>query len=804
MLRPMFCLLLTWSALVLVGNHSIQGGEQEFIDLVRRSERIVIGVPAKTVNLRETGGVQVRVERALRGPGVKGETLKVAHDGSESTPKFEGDQQYLLLLRPNPEASGWVNIGSQAMPNHDGSFLIGAAADSAISLESIQGIIDKNPASADTLLPVRDTPGGRWLVSFTMQKSKDSTEQVDLPLGILDLKKQDEGYSAELIAIGDEFSEAKLTDFSMEGETVHFTLDVVSAPTKVAHQFDFNGRFDEGAMWGNISADQQPAMLAKMNATSALSMEQTNGPQPLAGQDVLNKAIEAEDEYAAYQKFVEDYSYSPLALQGYLRMLGSESTARFDEQQIRELTQEFLKASERWGERIKQKSIIEAAMALSHRKAHPKLALEVIEQAEPLLDDANAKYWEEAVMLQKPLMLWEAGDQDQAIELMLKYRKKHPFNAISNYHLAQMYEEQGKIDEALTLYAELVALPNMKDLVDSQFESQIDYMPLLDKLDKLWRGKYGDRKALPAFTYNVYYQAIQHYTDEKVKPREPKPGLHNRVALMELLTGAPCPTCVAADLASGILEQIYPKTELIGIRYHLHTAGPDPMASPASDQRFAYYDGKGIPTVAINGKTFRGGGYIMHVESMLERYRETVDEVLSETVDIELKLSSIAKDGIIHISAEALRPEAFEGDVRLRIVLAEERLLFSASNGILLHDNVVRRMIEGEKGIAPQEGKLEYQGEVSLKEYRTDLNNYLTNFEDFNSNQTGKEFKFENRPIGPLRLNMIAFVQDDKTKQVLQAAMVPVEVANSNPDPASEAAPESDPTAAPNQETPAE
>ena len=74
----------------------------------------------------------------------------------------------------------------------------------------------------------------------------------------------------------------------------------------------------------------------------------------------------------------------------------------------------------------------------------------------------------------------------------------------------------------------------------------------------------------------------------KVPPFKPtayagrKNAQANRVVLMELFTGAQCPPCVAADVAFDALLQTYKPAEFIGLQYHLHIPGPDPLTNDDS------------------------------------------------------------------------------------------------------------------------------------------------------------------------------------------------------------------------------
>ncbi len=103
---------------------------------------------------------------------------------------------------------------------------------------------------------------------------------------------------------------------------------------------------------------------------------------------------------------------------------------------------------------------------------------------------------------------------------------------------------------------------------------------------------------------------------QKVPPFKPEPfagrngAKGNRTVLMEIFTGAECPPCVAADVGFDALLRRYRPTEFIGLQYHLHIPGPDPLTSTDSVARQGYYgtEVRGTPSTFFNGKSEAGGG----------------------------------------------------------------------------------------------------------------------------------------------------------------------------------------------------
>jgi hypothetical protein len=74
----------------------------------------------------------------------------------------------------------------------------------------------------------------------------------------------------------------------------------------------------------------------------------------------------------------------------------------------------------------------------------------------------------------------------------------------------------------------------------------------------------------------------------------------------------------------------------------------------------------------------------------------------------------------------------------------------------------------GPDGIEPQKGKLAYTGEIDMSKLRTDLSKQLAKIEsEMNAD-------FPEKPMEFGGLHLVAFVQDDDSDDVLQAAAVPV------------------------------
>jgi hypothetical protein len=207
--------------------------------------------------------------------------------------------------------------------------------------------------------------------------------------------------------------------------------------------------------------------------------------------------------------------------------------------------------------------------------------------------------------------------------------------------------------------------------------------------------------------------------------------------------------------------------------------GPDPLSSADSLARKDYYAAEvaGTPTILIDGQLveYNVGGAYSNAPNIYEELASTVSESTAQPPEgsIDLKASVAGEKLSIDVTASA--PEKPADTVRLRVVIAESEIDYGASNGIKEHEMVVREMPGGAAGIAAVQGQFAFQQEIPLIELRDRLNEGLTAAERQLSQEYGERVKFRTRPLDLRRLTVVAFLQDDTTREVLQAAVVPID-----------------------------
>jgi hypothetical protein len=246
------------------------------------------------------------------------------------------------------------------------------------------------------------------------------------------------------------------------------------------------------------------------------------------------------------------------------------------------------------------------------------------------------------------------------------------------------------------------------------------------------------------------------FTPEKFKGRK-----GNKVVLVELFTGAQCPPCVAADLAFEGLGKTYSDTEVILLQYHLHIPGPDPMTSKDTEARQEYYGAevRGTPTIFFNGESKAGGGGgKAQAEPKYKQYREIIDPLLNGDTKIKINVEAKRTGDDIVIQTTASGYKA--GDkLKLRLALVEPWVRYRGNNGLAYHDHVVRALPGGPDGFVLSKDDVKETAKINLRDLR----------EKWSKNLDQVTFLDGIRPFSFRNLHVVAFIQDDASKEVLMA-----------------------------------
>ncbi|MBM3979775.1 MAG: hypothetical protein FJ304_05745 [Planctomycetes bacterium] len=241
----------------------------------------------------------------------------------------------------------------------------------------------------------------------------------------------------------------------------------------------------------------------------------------------------------------------------------------------------------------------------------------------------------------------------------------------------------------------------------------------------------------------------------------------NTVAVLELFTGAQCPPCVAADVAFDGLLKAYKPSELVLIQYHVHIPGPDPLTNPDTVARGRYYGITSAPSSFFNGtRAASGGGAMGASEAKFKQYAEVIDPILEKTTDVKVS-GKVARAGDkLDIGLEVTGADG--EDLKLRVLVVEENVRYVGSNRVRFHHHVVRAMPGGADGVAVKDKTFKHAASADLGDVRKALTKYLDDY------AATRPFPKADRPMEMKDLKVIALVQNDKTKEIVQAAQFDV------------------------------
>jgi len=262
---------------------------------------------------------------------------------------------------------------------------------------------------------------------------------------------------------------------------------------------------------------------------------------------------------------------------------------------------------------------------------------------------------------------------------------------------------------------------------------------------------------------------IPYITPKKFAGRTAK---SDRVVLVELFTSTQAPNCVAVALACAALEQTYKPSEVVLLQYHLNRGEADPLANPDDVERAKFYDNLrgGVPAVFFGGRSL---GKLPAVEATAsqeihDRFTDILGKLLEEKAKGSIKLSATRKGAKIDIKADVADLSDTGPDIRLRLVLVEEKVDFTGANKLPVHHCVVRAFPGGTAGTVLKDKTATKTVSIDLDELRKNLTEYLE------KNAKDEKLPNKDRLLELKKLRVVAFVQNNDTNEVMQAAQVEV------------------------------
>jgi tetratricopeptide (TPR) repeat protein len=345
--------------------------------------------------------------------------------------------------------------------------------------------------------------------------------------------------------------------------------------------------------------------------------------------------------------------------------------------------------------------------------------------------------------------------------------------------LASVYDT----DLFLTHGAILETLGRDAEAIDAYLAGAAVPRPvLIERLGALWEKVHGGSEGLTEAVEKTVQELEQWHPDGHFEVPEDWSG---RVVLAELFTGSECPPCVASDLAFDGLIEYYPDSVVAILEYHEHIPRPDPMTNEDTVARMDFYTRnvvQGTPTVIINGTDSSvGGGGAAAAKGRFGMYSWSIEKAMAEGPAISIALDGSRDGDSVAMQASASVDDAdavADMDLRLRVALAEGVVHYEGSNGVAEHKIVVRTFLGGPDGfkIEATSGESSFNARTNLSELEAQLLEYLEGYESDPANarrfgSTGG-FTAKKHQIDRSNLLLVAFVQDDASKAILQAKVL--------------------------------
>jgi tetratricopeptide (TPR) repeat protein len=257
----------------------------------------------------------------------------------------------------------------------------------------------------------------------------------------------------------------------------------------------------------------------------------------------------------------------------------------------------------------------------------------------------------------------------------------------------------------------------------------------------------------------------------KVEPYKRTSTRSDRLVLAEVFTGAGCIPCVGADLAFEAAEERYTKENVVLLMYHLHRPLPDPIVNQASLARAAFYGVERTPEFAIDGEKDTKGGAIREKTMVVySRVEPVIEKRLETPAEAEIKLDASLEGTFVKVKAKVDKVTGKSDRLKLQIALVENELRYSGENLVRIHQMVVRSLA-GPKGGFPvnPSAPTDIEYTFDLAKISAELKAYLDDYE-VNGDYGPITFKEKKYKIDSQNLSIVAFVQDERSKRVLQAA----------------------------------
>jgi tetratricopeptide (TPR) repeat protein len=271
-----------------------------------------------------------------------------------------------------------------------------------------------------------------------------------------------------------------------------------------------------------------------------------------------------------------------------------------------------------------------------------------------------------------------------------------------------------------------------------------------------------------------------------------EPGLYKgnkpegNVMLAELFTCADAEKCASADYAFDYLSEYFTRSEVAILEYHLHFPNPDPMANLETSSRYMYYDYGGfkeqhydfgghmeLPVVFIQGTArIDGGGEKDFTKNKFDEYKYTVEKFLTRNSNVKLSGSVKQTNDSISVELQIKKESVIPDSAYLHLALVEKSIQYPASSGVSKHIFVVRSLFNAPNGtpVNLDKGNEAVSAAFNINEFEEKLSKYLDDPTKDSTWVAVVRVPWKQRldKLDRANLAVVAWIQDNKTKEVLQ------------------------------------
>lgn len=223
------------------------------------------------------------------------------------------------------------------------------------------------------------------------------------------------------------------------------------------------------------------------------------------------------------------------------------------------------------------------------------------------------------------------------------------------------------------------------------------------------------------------------------------PSVYPRIVLIEQFTSSTCGPCAGANPAFNQLLDNNPSTTA-AIKYQMdYPAAGDPCYLAENTTRHNYYGVQGIPHMQMDGKTYAG-----HPANFNQGILDA-ETPKTAVYDIDIKWSVVGTKVFVDVTTTSKADILPTSSMKLHVVAVENEVVHSPqSNGETTFHDVNRKMFAGAAG--------------------TSLTNQMAN-QTFTYTGNWTIANVAGAPVVSSDLSIVAFVQDNTSGKVMQAAI---------------------------------